>query len=345
MTLEGAITRVFGSAARILFSALLVFTSFYSVLAYIPSTYIAFIQAPFQSWVPVLIRFQPYLYTGVVAAVCLSLWIERSADRVSRRLVIEFILAAALMSIYSFVARPFSALRNDSRSFVWAIAIIFPILWIGAIDFRTSWRRRDWSGDLAPRFSISLALLAALAIALVYPSAAYLRYKLAGLPFFQLHPVDLLIGAGAILAHILFLGFIVGLLAFSESVASRTRHPLKVRFALFTAVAWLAIAVVVERVAFGAIPFRGTESLVYSVLFGFAWAVFSGGLVLRAASVASGQPRYISQGNRRIEGALLALVLVSVLSRRSSGSSTGTLSWRGPGCSSSGSPRYSRSSE
>src|SRR5258708_34270632 len=143
MAVEGAITRVFGSAARILFSALLVFTSFYSVLAYIPSTYIAFIQAPFQSWVPVLIRFQPYLYTGVVAAVGLSLWIERSADRVSRRLVIEFILAAALMSIYSFVARPFSALRNDSRSFVWAIAIIFRILWISAIDFQTSCARRD----------------------------------------------------------------------------------------------------------------------------------------------------------------------------------------------------------
>jgi hypothetical protein len=175
-------TRAFGFAARCLFAFFLLFTSFYSVLAYVPETYIAFIQAPFLSWVPMLIRIHPYVYTVLAAAVSLALWMERGDDRVGRRMVLEFIGAALLVSIYLFLVRPFSGLRNDSHSFVLGAAAIFPILWIGAIDCRTYWRKRDWAVESAPFFSISLLSLAALAISIVYPLAAYLRYQFGGMP-------------------------------------------------------------------------------------------------------------------------------------------------------------------
>ncbi|HEX3094579.1 MAG TPA: hypothetical protein VHW72_18215, partial [Candidatus Angelobacter sp.] len=152
--------RTFGFAARLFFAFFLLFTSFYSVLAYVPETYIAFIQAPFLTWVPLLIRVHPYVYTALAVAVGLSLWMERGDDRVSRRMVLEFIGAALLISIYLFLVRPFSGLRNDSHSFVLGLAAIFPILWIGAIDCRTYWRKRDWNTEAAPYFSISLLSLA-----------------------------------------------------------------------------------------------------------------------------------------------------------------------------------------
>ena len=302
-------TRAFGFAARLLFAFFLLFTSFYSVLAYFPETYIAFVQAPFLTWVPLLIRVYPYVYTALAAAVSLSLWMDRDLDRVLRRMVLEFIGAALLVSIYLFLVRPFSALRNDSHSFVLGLAAIFPILWIGAIDCRTYWRKRDWSVEGAPYFSISLLFLAALIISIVYPSAAYLRYRFGGMPLPPMHGVDLLVWAGSVVAHVLFFAFIVGLLAFCESMAWRTHQKLKARFVLFTAVACIAIAVVFERVAFGAIPFHGTESMFYSALFGLACALFGGGLVLRFASEPAMQRRSHTQP-RQIESALLAVVLL-----------------------------------
>ena len=156
MNKEVTTGRAFGFAARCLFAFFLLFTSFYSVLAYVPETYIAFIQAPFLTWVPMLIRIHPYVYTALAAAVGLSLWMERGDDRTSRRMALEFIGAAFLVSIYLFLMRPFSGLRNDSYSFVLGLAAMFPILWIGAIDCRTYWRKRDRSMEAAPYFSISL---------------------------------------------------------------------------------------------------------------------------------------------------------------------------------------------
>ena len=41
--------------------------------------------------------------------------------------MLEFIIAAALVSIYLMIARPYSHLHNDSHSFVLALATIFPI--------------------------------------------------------------------------------------------------------------------------------------------------------------------------------------------------------------------------
>src|ERR1700745_3666222 len=60
----------FGISARLLFAALALLTSIYCLLAYIPDTYFAFIQAPFQPWLVALIRFHPYWY--FIAFVLLS---------------------------------------------------------------------------------------------------------------------------------------------------------------------------------------------------------------------------------------------------------------------------------
>jgi len=311
MKQQATTLRVFGLIVRCLFALLLVFTSFYSVLAYVPDTYHAFIQAPFMGWIPTLIRFQPLLYTVLVTAVSISLWTNRdSSDRVSRRLVMEFMIAAVLSAIYLMIAHPYSSLQNDSQSFVLALATIFPILWIGVIDCRAYWRRRDWTAVSLPRFGISLLLSGALAVAIVYPATAYLRYWAAGTPLPPIGRMDLLAWSEAVLAHLLLFCMVIGLLAFCESVAWRTSYPLKVRFVSFAGVAWLTLAVLMERVAFGAIPFHGTESLVYSCFFGLAGVVFAAGLVLRAESQVSAESHAVPQRRHQVETALLALVLL-----------------------------------
>jgi arylsulfatase A-like enzyme len=310
MNQQATTVHVFGLIARCLFALLLVFTSFYSVLAYIPDTYHAFIQAPFMAWIPEVIRFQPFLYALLVTAVSISLWMERSSDSVSKRLVLEFIIAAALVSIYLLIARPYSHLQNDSHSFVLALATIFPMLWIGILDCRAYWRKRNWTAGVSPRFGMALLLASALAVAIVYPASAYLRFWAAGTPLPPIGRVDLLAWSGAVFDQVVLFSLVIGLLIFCESLAWRMRDPLKLRFVSFAGVAWLTLAAVMERVAFGAIPFHGTESLVYSVFFGLAGVVFASGLILRGASQPSHELQTSPQRRHRTETGLLAAVLL-----------------------------------
>src|ERR1051326_5090533 len=302
--------RVFGLITRCLFALLLVFTSFYSVLAYVRDTYHAFIQAPFMGWIPALIRLQPFLYALLTAAVSISLWIEKDSDGLSTRLVLEFMIVAALASSYLFIARPYSHLQNDSHSFVLALSTIFLILWIAILDCRAYWGKRNWAAAASPRLGIALLFLSALAVAIVYPAAAYLRFWTAGTPLPPINRVDLMAWSRAVLAQVILFSLVIGLLIFCESLAWRTRDPLKVRFVSFAGVAWLTLAALMERVAFGAIPFHGTESLVYSVFFGLAGVVFASGLILRGASQPSEEAQVVPQRGHRMETALLAAVLL-----------------------------------
>jgi arylsulfatase A-like enzyme len=157
---------------------------------------------------------------------------------------------------------------------------------------------------------VRVALAAATAVAVIYPSAAYLRYKLAGLPAMPLHRIDLLVGAGSLLAHILFFGFIIGMLALGEALALRTARPAQTRFLWFTGVAWLTVSLVFKRVVFGAISYIGVESIIYSVLFGLACVIFAGGQVLRAVTLDPLRGDAIVHRKRHYESALLLLVVV-----------------------------------
>jgi arylsulfatase A-like enzyme len=222
----------------------------------------------------------------------------------------EFIITGLLVSIYWIIERPYSGLRNDSHSMVLGIATIFPILWVGIIDCRAYWRKRNWTAVASPRFGVALLSLPALAVAIVYPATGYLRYWIAGMPLPPMHRVDLMVWTGTVFAHVLFFGLVFGLLAFCESVAWRTRCPLKTRFVSFTAVAWMAIALLMDRVAFGAIPFHATESLVYSWVFGLAGALFGAGLILRASSQTATYLQAVPQRRYGLETALLSVVLL-----------------------------------
>lgn len=301
--------RIFGSFVRCLFALLLVLTSFYSVLAYIPDTYIAFVKAPFMAWLPALIHFQPYISAILVTALTYSMWRERSQDRAARRMLWGFIFAGLIVSLYFLAQNPYSKLRNDSHSFVLGIATIFPLMWAGAIDCQSCWRRRDWTFPIRPRFGVALLLVFALSVAVAYPATAYLRYLVGGMAP-PMGRVDLLAWTAAVLTHVVVFGFILGLLAFCESLASVTPCPLKTRFLSFAAVAWLTIAVVMDRVVFGAIPFHGTESLIYSGVFGLAWAFFGAGLVLRAATHPRAAVQPGSHARYRTETVLLFMVLM-----------------------------------
>src|SRR3954470_14155308 len=109
-------------ATRIGFGLLLLICSLYGILAYMPDTYFAFIQAPFQQWLPRLIRLQPVLVLVFVIGLAISLWKLRTTPR-DARIAVVFIATNLAAAGWMIATAPFSHLLNDSRSFIWAIVI------------------------------------------------------------------------------------------------------------------------------------------------------------------------------------------------------------------------------
>ncbi len=296
-----------GTGARIGFAVLMVLTSFYGVLAYLPDTYVAFIQAPFQSWIPLLMRYHAVVFAIVTGGLCVTLWQESEGDANARRLVVEFAAFSAIFAAWSFYAKPFAGLRNESKSFVWALALVFGVLWVGIIDWHLYWKRRRWLEKQVASIRIAPVIATAVVIGLAYPGAAFLRNLAAGYGSGLEHGM-LFVWGGAVVAHVLFFATIFGAVALLESVAAKTRRPEQVRFVLLVGFGWICVWLIFQRIAFPAIPFQGTEAAVYSAWIGLAMAVFGGGLALRISpKEGTKAPEQVKR--RGLEFVLLVIVL------------------------------------
>ena len=263
-------------AARALFGMFALLTSIYCLLAYIPDLYFAFIQAPFQTWLVIFIAWHPYIYGVCLAALGVALL--RTYSGVTRRIAIELLSAHAILGIYSLIYRPLSHVRSDSLSFLWSLAWLFPLLWIGILDYcEHSEREGEFSTRLI-QIPISAALAAGLAVAVLDPGSAWLRSETAGRGFL-LKPIDFAAWGWALLVHVLFVLFAV--CAFNA--AGRLADKLPARFGLRLAYSLFAIVglkLLFQRVLLASIPFTGVEAGIYSAAIAISLVTFTGGLLI-----------------------------------------------------------------
>ena len=122
-----------GIAARLIFALLGLITSIYCMLAYLPTIYVSFIQAPSYQWLAVLMRLHPYIFATVLLFLSLAIFAERRAGR-EGRMVLEFVGVQAAAAVFFLWKRPFSNLGNNSLSLLWSLAILFPVFWLGILD-------------------------------------------------------------------------------------------------------------------------------------------------------------------------------------------------------------------
>src|SRR6266850_2998451 len=270
-------------AARALFGIFALLTSIYCLLAYIPDLYFAFIQAPFQPWLVKFIAWHPYLYWVTLAA--LGAGLLQTYSGVTRRMAIEFLGAHAILGVYFLIYRPFSHVRSDSLSFLWSLASLFPLLWIGTLDY-CEHSQREGEGDFSAKLiqiPISAALMAGLAVALLDPASAWLRSEMAGRAF-SFKAIDFAAWAWALLVHVLFALFAV--CAFNT--VGRLAEKLPFRFGLKLAYSLFAIVgfgFLFQRVLLASIPFTGVEAAIYSAAIAISVVAFTGGLLTSANAV------------------------------------------------------------
>jgi arylsulfatase A-like enzyme len=290
-------------------------TSVYCMLAYLPDMYVSFIQAPLNPWVPVFIRLHPYINGVLLLFLGIAIFTERRTGR-ELRMVLEFVVVQAALAVFFLWKRPFSNLGNNSLSFLWSLAVLFPIFWLGVLDhYGESTSPQVEPANRESHLPFPIAMQAGLAIGLLLPAMLWLSYFFAGRGS-ALNGVDLLAWVWAIGIQLLFAVFAVSCLNLALSVCWRVRKRRWRTFCLYgfasVAVAWFFM-----RVLLPCIPFAGREADIYSAAIAVTVVCFAGGFWRRirasrssaqGASDAGPRPR-----NVRSENGALILVLLAAM--------------------------------
>ncbi|HEX7287014.1 MAG TPA: sulfatase-like hydrolase/transferase [Candidatus Angelobacter sp.] len=261
------------------FAVILFLSSMYCLLAYIPTTYYAFIQAPFQSWMPLFARLQPYLFTLTFCGAAFALR-GRFGNASTRGIVLEFWFIGALASAYLIWERPVQHLRSDSLSFLWAVAFLFPVICLGLLDYVACLEHLKSPASAPRRVSYLRVIFAACFVSVLYPAASCLRLTIAGMPV-AVTRTNLVAWAWAAITQLLLFFFVFSVVEFTSRLADRAANPATVRFVAYTFLSWLGLAVCLAKVVLAAIPFAGTEAVIYACWFSLAGVMLASGWVLR----------------------------------------------------------------
>jgi arylsulfatase A-like enzyme len=312
-------------AARIGFGLLLLISSLYGVLAYMPDTYFAFIQAPFQQWLPRLIRLQPVLLLVFVVALAVSLWKFRTTAE-NTRIAIVFIAANLTFAAWMIIAAPFSHLLNDSRSFIWAIVILCPLLWLTVADLQCHWSTAQWRDPMTGTLRLWPAVALGVWVGILIPGTAYLRYAINGQPPL-LGPNDYGVWLWAVIVHVCFFAGLISVINLVRSLSARSRNASATRFVMFTLLAFVAVKFFFAKVINPAVPFGGIEAGIYATAISFvsvAWVA-----TLRLMWFRRRRPIEVPTDNRRQRRMIAAVLLLSAAFAFTAPAFIGVLDWNG----------------
>jgi sulfatase-like protein len=312
-------------AARIGFGVLVLISSLYAVLAYMPDTYFAFIQAPFQQWLPTLMRLQPALFLGLVSLLGISLWDLRATAQ-DARVSVVFIITNLTMVVWMVATAPFSHLLNDSRSFILALVILFPLLWLALADLRREWKTAPWNQPGAGTLRLWPAVALGLWVGILVPGTAYLRFAFNGQPP-VLETNDYTLWFWAVITHVCFFAGLISIFNLIRGVSALSPNVSAVRFLMSTLFAFVAVRLLFAKIINPAVPFGGIESGVYATAIALAsvtWIAALRVMWLRGSRAAGLPPD--DRQKRRIIGAGLLLSAAFALTAPAF---IGVLDWNG----------------
>jgi len=276
---------------RLVGAALLLLTSIYCLIAYIPFTYEQVIKFRLISWVTTFAQLQSWLYAAAAAGLTYTMreTMSRSGVRWPAR-----ILAAAqvALALFLLVHPVLPSLESDPASLAWSVAFLVQLAALGLLDVAACRGRlrfapptdgRDWTVFLA-------ALATALFVSLLYFAIALLRVLDGATPA---PGEQLLVLAWSLLSHlVMFLGLaatFVLLIAF----ARLTRVPARTELALSALLLCTVVFFAVRDVVLAGVSLTGPIAALYAALLAVAVvanlaAVALGGRVRRDQAVDDG---------------------------------------------------------
>lgn len=129
--------------ARFSFCMVILVSSLYCLLMFIPFTYQTFHKAELLESVNILVRYHPYLYWISLLVLASSLVSElKSPD--TRLLTLAFLIIHAIAGIAMVVNPVLARLQNDTYSYVWSLVFPLSLIGVAIIDWRAHGTKLVW---------------------------------------------------------------------------------------------------------------------------------------------------------------------------------------------------------
>lgn len=275
---------------RLALGATLLGSSLYCLLAFVPFTYIHFLQFSHFRWLTAFVRLHPVLFVLAFAPVAFSM-LGRLHQPSTRRLTAGFLFAGCGTMFLLLVRPVLGDLENGPSSFVWSLFFLLPLVWVGAIDLSASLRKLDWvrpEGSEERRLFWTSTLTAAFAAGVSF-LGAWARGFQAGEDTIGTFAA---FGWTLILHLVLFMALFV-LLALVHVAAGFFGRPVYAELVLYGFVASGLTALGIYNVVLSSISFSGPLAGLYAFAVGLSLVVYLLGLgtslfYLTAGKVASG---------------------------------------------------------
>ena len=264
---------------RVGFSIFVLLTSIYCVLAYIPFTYEQIHVAGLLPWLTTFVKIHSYLYWLFLAALIPALMPDLRRPE-TKTLVYGFLAFIVVVGIWLLWRPLLIGLRNDFRSFVWAMGSLVPLAWLAAIDWLAAgtglrWKRSESVEDVR---IFEASWKTAVFSTFVYACIFYLRRSNGQAHFLPREGFASLVWSLA--SHLLMFMAVFLALFFLRGLAGFFRQA-KLEFFLYVATTGIFIGTIVELLVFRQISFSGSAAMAYSLTFGFCSAAALAAVALR----------------------------------------------------------------
>lgn len=250
----------------------LILTSAYSLLAFLPYTYVALIKEPPYPWMPWFATHHAVLYLMTLALLAATQWSKR------RKRGFAVLFGGLALAGVGLLLKPFMpTLQDNQMAFWWSVIALIPLLLTSGANLRGDLQVAD--GEAEGMFSYSTAVLIACFVTLIYGTGSQL-HTYAERASVRFDRVWIELSFWSALSHALLAVVMVSLLNLIQLVSRRARHPRQASLVAGCGLAFIFLWIALFRFLGTAFSFAGWEARLYAALLAIALTTWVAWLAL-----------------------------------------------------------------
>lgn len=271
--------------ARLCFGGFIFVTSFYALLFYIPYSRHMLFEWHVVGGLNVLAKYHSLLFWLAALPLCLNLLANLRELKV-RRLTIGLVFALAIAGIAISLHPLLPNLPPDERSLIWSLIALYPLVWIAAIDWKAAGARDTPAKSAQVELSFGRTVVVALSVSCLYLAIFAIRYVSSGTANFT-GPELLFFALCSITSHLFIFGLLFAGVGFINAVSRKFSQPAKLAIILQSALAALALMLILRKVVFAAVSFNNHLADLSAVALPLALVTYTSSSLLRFRSLDS----------------------------------------------------------
>lgn len=276
------INKIFSLVIRLSFAVFIILTSFYCLLAYPPFTYQQVIKLVLVTWLPVFVKFQPYIYLAlsILLIPCLLPTIKTPS---TKRLSQAFIIVNTSFSIVLVFKPLLSTLENSISSLIWCFITLLPLFFLIAIDYLSHYPKLLWaeSTDDIEDKRIFLALLKTSFFTCLLYFVIFQARLSTNTDFYLTTSQSFFTLAWSFSAHLVMFMAIFAIINLIRALARLTSKAIVIEFWLIQILVIIFVTLIFKNIVFAAISFNNSLAILFALMFASAIVTFISSLSIQ----------------------------------------------------------------